>query len=77
VAGRGGGGGTPCRASRRPPLRIAAAIVQRECALRPDLRLAIPTIPLISRLAAEARELGGDPTLLVPHSDYMREGIST
>jgi hypothetical protein len=33
-------------------------------------------VPLIRRLATEARELGGDPTLLEPHTDYMREGIS-
>jgi hypothetical protein len=32
-------------------------------------------VPLIARLAAEARELGGDPTLLEPHTDYMQEGI--
>lgn len=32
-------------------------------------------LPLIRRLAAEVRELGGDPTLLDPHTDYMREGI--
>lgn len=31
-------------------------------------------LPLIRRLAAEARELGGDPSLLSPHTDYMREG---
>jgi len=29
-------------------------------------------VPLIRRLAAEARELGGDPTLLEPRSQYMR-----
>ena len=32
--------------------------------------------PLIKRLAAEARDLGGDPTLLKPRSDYMREALS-
>lgn len=34
-------------------------------------------VPLIRRLAAEARELGGDPTLLDPHTDYMSEGIAS
>ena len=29
-------------------------------------------VPLIRQLAAEARELGGDPTLLEPRSQYMR-----
>lgn len=33
-------------------------------------------VPLIRRLATEARELGGDPALLDPHTDYMREGIA-
>lgn len=33
-------------------------------------------VPLIRRLAAETRELGGDPALLDPHTDYMREGIA-
>jgi hypothetical protein len=33
-------------------------------------------VPLMLRLAAEARELGGDPTLLEPRSDYMREALS-
>jgi hypothetical protein len=33
-------------------------------------------VPLIRRLAAEARELGGDPMQLEPHTDYMREGLS-
>jgi hypothetical protein len=32
-------------------------------------------VPLIRRLALEARELGGDPTLLEPHTDYMRRGL--
>jgi hypothetical protein len=32
-------------------------------------------VALIARLAAEARELGGDPGRLEPRSDYMREGI--
>jgi hypothetical protein len=32
-------------------------------------------VPLIRRLAEEAIELGGDPTLLEPHTDYMRQGI--
>lgn len=33
-------------------------------------------VPLIRRLAAEARELGGDPSLLSPHTAYMREGCA-
>ena len=33
-------------------------------------------IPLMQRLAAETRELGGDPTLLEPRSNYMREALS-
>jgi hypothetical protein len=33
-------------------------------------------VPLIQRLAAEARQLGGDPTLLDPRSEYMRAGIN-
>lgn len=33
-------------------------------------------VPLIRRLAEEARALGGDPTLLPLHTDYMREGIA-
>lgn len=32
-------------------------------------------VPLIRRLASEARELGGDPTLLEPHTEYMRQGL--
>lgn len=32
-------------------------------------------VPLIARLATEARELGGDPSLLEPRSDYMRRGL--
>jgi hypothetical protein len=32
-------------------------------------------VSLIRRLAAEARRLGGDPTLLEPHTDYMRQGL--
>jgi hypothetical protein len=32
-------------------------------------------VPLIRRLAEEARQLGGDPTLLTPHTSYMREGL--
>lgn len=32
-------------------------------------------VPLIRRLAAEARELGGDPTLLEPRSQYMRAAL--
>ncbi len=32
-------------------------------------------VPLIRRLAAEARELGGDPTLLDPRSHYMRVAL--
>lgn len=32
-------------------------------------------VPLIRRLATEARELGGDPSGLEPHTDYMREGL--
>lgn len=34
-------------------------------------------VPLIRRLAEEARALGGDPTLLPVHTEYMREGIAT
>lgn len=33
-------------------------------------------VPLMRRLVAEARELGGDPTLLEPRSNYMREALS-
>lgn len=33
-------------------------------------------VPLIRRLAEEARALGGDPTQLPLHTDYMREGIA-
>lgn len=32
-------------------------------------------VPFIRRLALEARQLGGDPSLLEPHSDYMRRGL--
>jgi len=32
-------------------------------------------VPLIRRLAAEARELGGDPALLEPRSQYMRMAL--
>lgn len=32
-------------------------------------------VPLIRRLAHEARELGGDPSLLEHHTDYMRRGL--
>jgi hypothetical protein len=32
-------------------------------------------VPFIRRLALEARQLGGDPSLLEPHSDYMRLGL--
>jgi hypothetical protein len=32
-------------------------------------------VPLIRRLASEARELGGEPTLIEPRTDYMREGL--
>lgn len=34
-------------------------------------------VPLIRRLGAEARELGGDPTLLEPRSQYMRMALAT
>lgn len=33
-------------------------------------------VPLIRELAEEARALGGDPTQLLLHTDYMREGIA-
>lgn len=33
-------------------------------------------VPLIRRLAEEAIDLGGDPTQLKPHTDYMRQGIA-
>ena len=33
-------------------------------------------VPFIRRLAEEARALGGDPTLLPLHSEYMCEGIA-
>jgi hypothetical protein len=33
-------------------------------------------VPLIRRLAAEAIDLGGDPTKLEPHTPYMRQGIA-
>jgi hypothetical protein len=33
-------------------------------------------VPLIRRLAEEARGLGGDPTQLPLHTEYMREGIA-
>jgi hypothetical protein len=33
-------------------------------------------VPLIANLATRARELGGDPALLEPRSNYMREGIA-
>lgn len=33
-------------------------------------------VPLIRRLAEEARALGGDPTLLPLHTEYMCEGIA-
>jgi hypothetical protein len=33
-------------------------------------------LPLIRRLAEEARALGGDPAQLPLHTDYMREGIA-
>jgi hypothetical protein len=33
-------------------------------------------VPLIRGLAEEARALGGDPTQLPLHTDYMREGIA-
>jgi hypothetical protein len=32
-------------------------------------------VPLIAGLAERACELGGDPSSLVRHSEYMRKGI--
>jgi hypothetical protein len=34
-------------------------------------------VPLIQQIAAEARQLGGEPELLEPRTEYMRTGLTT